>query len=283
MMNDSNEPDIWRNFLPWPGPDAHKHARGRLGVVSGRAHQTGAARLAARAGLRIGAGVVRIFCPPDAVAVIAPAVEAIMLSPFGSPDALSREADGMDAVVIGPAAGLDEGTVANIHALSRTGAALVVDADGLTVFKDRTAELFAILDHDDVLTPHEGEFERLFPGLLAKGRPVAAVEAARRADAVVVLKGPETVIAAPDGRMRTNRNGSPWLATAGTGDVLAGMIGGLIAQRMDSFESASAAVWIHAASAHGIGPGLISEDLTEALPCVLAELFEAQGGGYTAT
>lgn len=272
MMNDSNEPAVWRNFLPWPGPDAHKHARGRLGVVSGRAHQTGAARLAARAGLRIGAGVVRILCPPDAVAVIAPAIEAIMLSPFGSAEALAREAEGMDAVVVGPAAGLDEATVGNIHALSRTGAALVIDADGLTVFKDRTSELFAILDHDDVLTPHEGEFARLFPGFLARGRAVAAAEAARRADAIVVLKGRETVIAAPDGRLRVNRNGSPWLATAGTGDVLAGMIGGLIAQRMDSFEAACAAVWMHAAMAEQHGPGLIAEDLPERLPAILRDL-----------
>lgn len=277
-MNDSNEPDIWRNFLPWPAPDAHKHARGRLGVVSGRAHQTGAARLAARAGLRIGAGVVRILCPPDAVAVIAPAIEAIMVGPFGSPDALAREAEAMDAVVVGPAAGLDEGTVANIHALSRTGAALVIDADGLTIFKGRTAELFAILDHDDVLTPHEGEFERLFPGLLAQGRGAAAAEAARRANAVVVLKGPQTVIAAPDGRLRINRNGSPWLATAGTGDVLAGLIGGLLAQRMDSFDAASAAVWIHAAAAQAFGPGLIAEDLPERVPAVLGGLFAARDG-----
>lgn len=178
----------------------------------------------------------------------------------------------MDAVVVGPAAGLDEATVGNIHALSRTGAALVIDADGLTVFKDRTSELFAILDHDDVLTPHEGEFARLFPGLLTKGRAVAAAEAARRADAIVVLKGRETVIAAPDGRLRVNRNGSPWLATAGTGDVLAGMIGGLIAQRMDSFEAACAAVWMHAAMAEQHGPGLIAEDLPERLPAILLDL-----------
>jgi hydroxyethylthiazole kinase-like uncharacterized protein yjeF len=272
-MIETNDPAIWRNFLPWPGAETHKHARGRLGVVSGRAHQTGAARLAARAGLRIGAGVVRIYCPPDAVAVIAPAIEAIMLTPFATADALAREVEEMDAVVVGPAAGLDETTVNNVQALALSGAALVIDADGLSVFKGRSAELFAVLDRDDVLTPHEGEFERLFPGLLRKGRSTAAVEAARRAQAIIVLKGAETVIAAPDGRVRINQNGSPWLATAGTGDVLSGMIGGLIAQRMDSFEAACAAVWIHANAADRFGPGLIAEDLSEIMSQSLNALW----------
>ena len=268
----TNDPALWRSFLPWPSAETHKHARGRLVVVSGRAHHTGAARLAARAGLRMGAGVVRILCPPDAAAVIAPAVQAIMLTPFASAEALGREASNADAVVVGPAAGADEATVANIHALASTGAVLVIDADGLSVFKGRTAELIGLLDRDDILTPHEGEFERLFPGLLKNGREAAVVEAARRTQAVIVLKGSETLVASPDGRVRSNPNGSPWLATAGSGDVLAGMIGGLTAQRMDSFEAASAAVWIHSDAADRFGPGLIADDLSEVLPRALAAL-----------
>lgn len=271
-MTGGSTPD-WRAALPWPGEDAHKHARGRLGVVSGKANQTGAARLAARAGLRIGAGVVRILCPPDATAVIASAVEAVMVTPFGSDDALAEAAEGMDAVVIGPAAGVTDATQAHVRALAGTGAALVVDADGLTVFEGWPADLFDVLDRDDVLTPHEGEFKRLFPGLLDKGREAAAQAAAGRAGAVVVLKGPATVIAAPDGRLAVNDNGVPWLATAGTGDVLAGMIGGLMAQRMDSFDAARAAVWMHAEAARGFGPGLIAEDLPDRLPQVLAALY----------
>lgn len=267
----------WHAKLPWPGVDAHKHARGRLGVVSGKATQTGAARLAARAGLRIGAGVVRILCPPDAAAVIAPAIEAIMLTSFASDEALKAAAQGMDAVVVGPAAGVNDATSANVRALAETGAALIVDADGLTVFEAWPGELFGLLDRDDVLTPHEGEFKRLFPGLLDKGRETAAREAAKRAGAVVVLKGPETVIAAPDGRLALNHNGVHWLATAGSGDVLAGMIGGLVAQRMDSFDAARAAIWMHAEAARAFGPGLIAEDLPERLPAVLALLY-AQGG-----
>lgn len=267
----------WRDSLPWPGAGTHKHARGRLGVVSGKATQTGAARLAARAGLRIGAGLVRILCPPDAAAVIAPAIEAVMLTPFGSPEALVEACEGMDAVVIGPAAGVTEATQAHVRALATTGAALVVDADGLTAFQGWPEGLFEALDRDDVLTPHEGEFKRLFPGLLESSREAAAAEAARRAGAVVVLKGPETVIAAPDGRRAVNGNGTPWLATAGSGDVLAGMIGGLIAQRMDSFDAARAAAWMHAEAARGFGPGLIAEDLPERLPGVLAALYEQAG------
>lgn len=263
----------WRETLPWPGPEAHKHARGRLGVVSGMATRTGAARLAARAGLRIGAGVVRILCPPDAAAVIAPAIEAIMLTSFGSTEALAETAAGLDAVVIGPAAGVTDATQANVRALADTGAVMVIDADALTVFEGWPEDLFDLLDRDDVLTPHEGEFKRLFPGLLEKGRETAAMEAARRVGAVVVLKGPATVIAAPDGRMSVNDNGSRWLATAGTGDVLAGMIGGLAAQRMDSFDAARAAVWMHAEAARGFGPGLIAEDLPDRLPAILAALY----------
>ena len=267
----------WRDGLPWPAAETHKHARGRLGVVSGRATQTGAARLAARAGLRIGAGLVRILCPPDAAPVIAPAIEAVMLASFGSPDALAEAAGGMDAMVIGPAAGVNETTQANVRALALTGAALVVDADGLTAFEGWADGLFEVLDRDDVLTPHEGEFRRLFPGLIEAGRETAAVEAAKRAGAVVVLKGSATVIAAPDGRVAVNGNGTPWLATAGTGDVLAGTIGGLVAQRMDSFDAARAAVWMHAEAARGFGPGLIAEDLPERLPGVLAALYGRAG------
>ncbi len=273
-MKFGNSPSEWRHLLPRPGADSHKHIRGRLGVVSGGALSTGAARLSARAGLRVGAGLVKVFCPPDAAPVLAPSLEAVMLASFATPEQLQALADPMDAVVIGPAAGLIESTALNLAALARTGAALVVDADALTLFRDRPEQLFAWLDRDDVLTPHEGEFERLFPGLLeAQGREGAAQEAARLAGTIVVLKGAATVIAAPDGRLAVNGDGSPWLATAGSGDVLAGMIGGLVAQHMDSFDAARAAVWMHSEAARRFGPGLISEDLPQQLPAVLADLL----------
>ncbi|WP_396593217.1 NAD(P)H-hydrate dehydratase [Brevundimonas sp. R86498] len=271
-MNETNDPALWRDLLPRPGADTHKHRRGRLGVVSGGPLQTGAARLAARAGLRIGAGLVRLLCPPDAALIVAAAVEAVMVDAFETPEALATLTGALDAVVIGPAAGLIPQTEANLAALSATAVHLVVDADALTLFKGRPDALFALLRPGDVLTPHEGEFERLFPGLLADGRATAATVAARRCGATVILKGHETVIASPGGRLRIDRNGSAWLATAGSGDVLAGMTGGLIAQGMEPFEAASAAVWIHAAAADRFGVGLTAGDLPDLVPGVLAGL-----------
>jgi hydroxyethylthiazole kinase-like uncharacterized protein yjeF len=271
-MSETNDPALWRALLPRPGPDAHKHQRGRLGVVSGGVLQTGAARLAARAGLRIGAGLVRLLCPPDAAPLVAGAVEAIMVDAFDSPGDLARLAEALDCVVIGPAAGLTPQTEANLTALAVGSVRRVVDADALTLFRDRAETLFALLRPGDVLTPHEGEFERLFPGLLAEGREPAATAAARRCGATVILKGHKTVIASADGRLRVNPNGSPWLATAGSGDVLAGMAGGLMAQGMESFEAASAAVWIHAAAAGRFGIGLTAEDLPDLVPGVLKDL-----------
>jgi hydroxyethylthiazole kinase-like uncharacterized protein yjeF len=201
-------------------------------------------------------------------------LEAIMLAPFESDGDLAVAAEEADAVIIGPAAGVGETTARNLLALARTGAALVVDADALTSFRHDPEGLFACLDRDDVLTPHPGEFERVFPGLLAKSpeRITAAREAARQAGAVVLLKGPDTVVAAPDGRASVLTNGTPWLATAGSGDVLAGFIGGLITQGMESFEAACAGAWIHAACGASHGPGLIAEDLPGLAPAVLAEL-----------
>ncbi len=244
-------------------------------VVSGNAWSTGAARLTARAGLRIGAGLVTLMSSPEALAVNAAHLEAVMLQPFETEAELEAAADHVDVAVIGPAAGVDESTVSNLFALARTGAALVVDADALTVFQHDVSELFSVLDRDDVLTPHQGEFERLFPGLL-RSRPdrvAATLEASKRAGAVVLLKGNETVIAAPDGRCVINRAGSIWLATAGSGDVLAGLVAGLIAQGTDSFDAACAGVWIHSEAARHHGPGLISEDLPGLVPQVLAGLY----------
>jgi hydroxyethylthiazole kinase-like uncharacterized protein yjeF len=273
-----NDPDLFGSFMPWPDVADHKHTRGRLFVVTGGPHQTGAGRLAARGGLRVGAGVVTVLSPPDAMAINAAHLEAIMLKQVTSAADYATAAADADAVVIGPAAGVGETTREALLALARTGGALVVDADALTSFRHDPEQLFTVLDRDDVLTPHPGEFERLFPGLLAQpgGRLQAARKAAALAGAVVLLKGPDTVIAAEDGRAAINLNGSPWLATAGSGDVLAGLIAGLIAQGMDSFMAACAGVWIHAEAGSGFGPGLTAEDLPGRVPAVLARLFNGR-------
>jgi hydroxyethylthiazole kinase-like uncharacterized protein yjeF len=273
-----NDPGLWAAHFPWPAANAHKHARGRMMAVSGEAWNTGAARLAARGGLRIGAGVVTVLSPPNALAVNAAHLEAVMLAPFESEYDLQIRAAKADAVVIGPAAGVGEATMRHVFALARNGAALVIDADALTSFAEDPGVLFSALDRDDVLTPHPGEFERIFPGLLTASpeRVTAAREAARRAGAVVLLKGSDTVVAAPDGRAAVSLNGAPWLATAGAGDVLAGFIAGLIAQGMESFEAACAGAWIHAEAGASHGPGLIAEDLPDLAPAVLGALWEAR-------
>ncbi len=269
-----NAPNLWLPRFPWPSVNAHKHTRGRLLVVSGGAWNTGAARLAARAGLRVGAGLVTIMSPPEALMANAAHLEAVMLRPFETDVDLEMAGSEAECAIIGPAAGVTDITLSNVLALARTGAALLIDADALSVFRDDPAELFSILDRDDVLTPHPGEFERIFPGLLNETpeRVTAARTAAARAQAIVVLKGADTVISASDGRAAINLNGTPWLATAGSGDVLAGMIAGLMAQGMESFEAACAGVWLHAACAEAFGPGLISEDLPGLLPMVLKRL-----------
>lgn len=269
-----NGPGLWSAAFPWPDAMAHKQSRGSLVVVSGAMTHTGAARLAARGGLRIGAGLVTVLSPPDAVMVNAAHLEAVMLTAFANPARLAEAAAKARAAVIGPAAGVDPATRANLLALAATDAALVVDADALTVFKDDPEALFAVLDAGDVMTPHPGEFERVFPGLLKQShdRIAAARSAAARAGAVVLLKGPDTVIASPDGRAAVNTSGAPWLATAGSGDTLAGFIGGLLAQGMTAFEAACAGAWIHGRAGALFGPGLIAEDLPDLAPGVLADL-----------
>jgi hydroxyethylthiazole kinase-like uncharacterized protein yjeF len=270
-----NGPALWRGQFPWPKTDTHKTERGRMVVVSGEAWSTGAARLSARAGLRIGAGVVTVLSPPDACAVNAAHLEAVMLKPFADRAELLRAADKCDVAVIGPGAGITLETRLNLLALAAAGPALIVDADIFSVFREAPDALFKVLTPRDVMTPHAGEFDRIFPGLL-KSSPEkisAARAAAEQAGAVVLLKGADTVIAAPDGRAVVNTNAAPWLATAGAGDTLAGFIAGLIAQGMDSFGAACAGAWIHAEIGREFGPGLIAEDLPEGAPAVLKRLY----------
>jgi NAD(P)H-hydrate epimerase len=271
-----NGPELWGRDYPWPRVDGHKYARGHCVVVSGNAHATGAARLAARGALRIGAGLVSVASPPDAVPINAARLTSIMVKPFsgakGLADLLSDNR--LNAVVIGPGCGVGEETKEMVAAVLASEAAVVLDADALTSFHDDPASLFPLLREPAVLTPHEGEFERIFPGLLAKSQN--KIEAARAAAATarctVLLKGPDTVIAAPDGQAIVNSHAPPALATAGSGDVLAGFIGGLMAQRLDSYKAAAAAAWLHGKAASRFGPGLISEDLPELLPAALSAL-----------
>jgi NAD(P)H-hydrate epimerase len=294
-----NTPALWREALPRPHLDAHKYTRGHAIVVSGPPDSTGAARLGARGALRVGAGLVTLVGSAAATAVNATQVTAVMVKALASETELGAllTDERRNAVLIGPGAGVGAATVEGVLAVLASPAAAVLDADALTSFAPGESEApvkasglgFVVRGSEPgpgpealfeavkarqaavVLTPHEGEFRRLFGGV-AGSKLERAREAARLSGAVVILKGPDTVIAAPDGRAAINDNAPPWLATAGSGDVLAGFVTGLLAQKMPAFEAACAAVWLHGACATAFGPGLIAEDLPEALPRVLAKL-----------
>ena len=263
---------LWR--LPWPDADAHKHARGHVMVVSGGHGHTGAARLAARAALRAGAGLVTVLSPTASMRENAAQLTAIMLCEVRDAAAVCAAAKDAGALVIGPAAGVTPRTRETVFALAEAGVRLVLDADALTTAADDPREFFARLPPDAVLTPHPGEFRRLFPDL-AEGRSTRIERtraAAERAGCVVLLKGADTVVAAFDGRAVVNTTGSPFLATAGSGDVLAGLIAGLAAQGMGAFDSACAGAWLHGRLGERLGAGLIADDLPEALPGLLDAL-----------
>ena len=268
----ANEPDLWSDALRWPLPGDHKYSRGHA-VVAGGGEMTGAARLAARAAMRIGAGMVSVLCPPAAWAVYAAGLVGPLAVPAGDPETFADYlADPRrKAALIGPGAGVTEDTRERALRALATGKPVVLDADALTVFADAPDTLFtAIGGTPAILTPHEGEFARLFAS--QGDKPSRARAAAQRSGATVLLKGADTVIAAPDGRIAINANAPPDLATAGAGDVLAGLALGLLAQGLPPFEAASAAAWIHGKAATAFGPGLIAEDLPDLVPPVLRTL-----------
>ncbi|MDI7863184.1 NAD(P)H-hydrate dehydratase [Rhizobiaceae bacterium n13] len=262
-----NGPERWADAFPHAGLETHKFKRGHLVVFSGGRTATGAARLSAMAGLRTGAGLVTIASPPEAVAVNANALTAVMLHGIDDLAALKHwlTDSRLSGFVLGPGFGVGER--ARQFALALAARPLVLDADGITSFRDQPELLFSRNDGGTgslVLTPHEGEFARLFPDIAATdmaGKVEKAIAAAERANAIVVYKGADTVIAAPDGRAAINANAPPWLATAGSGDVLAGIIGGLLAQGMPAFEAACAGVYLHGQAGQRAGVGLTAEDL----------------------
>jgi NAD(P)H-hydrate epimerase len=294
-----NRPARWRNSYPWPRLEGHKYSRGHAVVVSGPAESTGAARMSARGALRVGADLVTVAGSPAATAVNATQLAAIMVKAIGSDAELSDFLldERRNAVVIGPGAGVGATTAATVMTVLTRAPAAVLDADALTSFAPAEGKeaprpstlgfvalgteprptpdlLFSAIRGRPagvVLTPHEGEFKRLF-GELPGSKLERARRAAEKSGAVVILKGPDTVIAAPDGRAAINDNAPPWLATAGSGDVLAGLVTGLMAQRMPAFDAACAAVWLHGECANRLGIGLIAEDLPEQLPQVLQRL-----------
>ena len=288
-----NDPLLWAGALPMLHPEGNKYTRGHA-LVWGGWPTTGAARLAAAGAARVGAGLTTVAVDASrseaALPVYAAALTSIMVCPVAVPRDLDKllADERITALLIGPGAGTGPDTRARVLAMLQVNRATVLDADALSAFKNEPAALFRAIQGPCVLTPHEGEFARLFPGtspggVSAPGDKLARARAAARASgAIVVLKGSDTVIAAPDGRAIVNANAPPYLATAGAGDVLAGMVLGLLAQGMEPFLAAAAAVWLHGAAAAHFGPGLLAEDLPERLPAVfrrLARRADAQQPG----
>jgi ADP-dependent NAD(P)H-hydrate dehydratase / NAD(P)H-hydrate epimerase len=276
-----NDPQLWAKSFPIPRVDAHKYARGHAVVVSGGVSSTGAARLAARGALRAGAGLVTIASPREALAVNASASLAIMVRPVdGSRELADFLGDRRrNAVVLGPGVGVGPETRELVLTALNGERAVVLDADALTSFAEQPQSLFSAIRNRSaatVLTPHRGEFDRLFHIV---DKPTSKLELARQAadnsGAIILLKGADTVIAAPDRRAAVTANAPSWLASAGTGDVLAGFAAGCLAQGMPAFEAAAAAAWLHGEAGNEAGPGLIAEDLPEVLPKVYRRLFAA--------
>lgn len=275
-----NGPALWADRFPWPHTASHKYTRGHAIVVSGGLSHTGAARMAARGALRVGAGLVSVASPRSALIVNASHLTAIMLRPCDTAEDVTAILDDPrhNTLAIGPGAGVGEDTKSKTLAALKSKANLVLDADALTSFEAEPDQLFAAIHAhlgEVVLTPHDGEFRRLFPDLAGLPKLERGIGAAKRSGAIVVLKGPDTVIASPDGRAIINTNGKAWLATAGSGDVLVGLITGLLAQGMTAFNAAAAGVWLHGEAGSGHrGPGLIAEDIPEAMPEILTRLWQ---------
>jgi ADP-dependent NAD(P)H-hydrate dehydratase / NAD(P)H-hydrate epimerase len=277
-MTFENDPALWLNKLNWPQADGHKYTRGHALIVGGYP-MTGAARLAARSAARVGAGLTTVAVPEMAYSIYATSLISIMVHPLSSDtDFFELLAEPrLAALLIGPGASATESTRLQARAMLASGRPVVLDAGALTAFAQSPEELFSAIraapTRPCVLTPHEGEFSRLFA---VTGDKLARCRAAAQlSHAVVVLKGSDTVIAAPDGRAIINSNAPAWLATAGSGDVLAGLITGLLAQGLTSLDATAAAVWMHGAAATEFGPGLIAEDLPDMLPIVLRKLQDA--------
>jgi ADP-dependent NAD(P)H-hydrate dehydratase / NAD(P)H-hydrate epimerase len=278
-----NVPALWRSDFPVPRLTGHKYDRGHAVVVSGPSWSTGAARLAARGALRAGAGLVTIASPREALSVNAATSLAVMVRPVDGAKELSAFlADRrLNVLAIGPGLGVGEATCDLVLAALAGDRSVVLDADAMTSFAKEPRRLAkALLDRGGratVLTPHEGEFSRFFWALDERTKVGSKLDRARLAasltGAVVLIKGGDTVVAAPDGRASIAANAPAFLATAGAGDVLTGMAAGLLAQGMPAFAAASAAVWLHGEAAAAVGPGLISEDLPEALPGVYRGLL----------
>jgi hydroxyethylthiazole kinase-like uncharacterized protein yjeF len=266
-----NGPELWLGGYPWPKPESHKYKRGEVLILGGEAI-TGASRMTTAAASRAGVGMVTLAAPAKVWSIYATSLtNAIVRSFDGLTEFKALLADvRRNVIAIGPGAGVGESTRQYVLAALATKRAVVLDADALTSFAEAPEQLFSAIEGPCVMTPHAGEFMRLFH--IEGDKLHRARSAAAQCNAVILLKGPDTVVAAPDGRAVINANAPAQLATGGSGDVLTGFVAALLAQGLPSFEAAAAAVWLHGAAATEFGLGLVADDLPDALPAVLRRL-----------
>lgn len=270
--NYENVPSLWGQTFPFSGPQTHKYGRGHMLVLGGKEPTLGASRLASLAGLRVGAGLVTLAAPTETYAVQASALMDVMVRRFDSAFGFMGIVNDprIRSVLVGPGAGRGEKTVDLVKQVGAKNKSLVLDADALASLVGRVDLIKELKSPEVVLTPHEGEFAKLFPNIsFAEDRLDAAKKAAKETNSVVVLKGVSTIVAAPDGRASVATNAPSWLSVGGTGDVLSGMICGLITQGMPAFEAASAGVWVHGEAGMSAGRGLLASDLLQVIPKVL--------------
>lgn len=270
----TNTPTLWVKNLPKLTPDSNKYTRG-YAMIYGGYPITGAARLAALAAARIGAGITTILVPEIALPIYASSLLSMMARPFNTLAEIESLADDgrISAFLIGPGAGVNAQTRNATLTLLSKNKPTVLDADALSIFENDVELLKKSITSPCVLTPHEGEFKRLFT--LGNDRVESPVQAAQYLNAVILLKGHQTIIASPDGKVAINQHAPTTLATAGSGDVLAGIVTGLLAQGMPAFEAACAAVWMHSEAAHQFGVGLIADDLPAMLIGVMKKLNQS--------
>ena len=267
-----NTPELWKKKFPIPTYDTHKYKRGHL-LIAGAANMTGATHLASSSARRIGAGVVTIGAPSSSCDIYKLGAFGHIVLPINNPGDWNNLLKNYKntATLIGPGLGKIAFLKDVVIAALNSKKPVILDADGLNIFKNNPLQLFHSTNRKHILTPHEGEFKKLFN---FKGNPISRVSrAAKKSGAIVLLKGSSTIIAHPNGKIIINDTGKPYLATAGSGDVLAGIIAGLITQGMNVFEAGCGGTWIHGRAAELFGPGLIAEDIPKLIPTILNEII----------
>ena len=273
----NNNPELWISDFPFPGSTDHKYSRGLLVINSGPLYKTGAARLAGRSAMRVGAGAVKLICDEEAAKVLEPQISVELISVVKEKNEIQQifKDKKVSSILVGPGNGINDETKSRTLLALAFVKHVVIDADAITCFEKNPKELFIDTYPHTILTPHEGEFRRLFGEEIASidDKVVRTVEASKLSGSIVVLKGSDTIIADPDGNAVINSSEAPYLATAGSGDVLAGIIASLVGEnKMNAFNAACAGTWIHSKLGELIGPGLIAEDLIDNIPLIIKKL-----------